>query len=77
VGFTRARTVRGPVKFETTYELSEAGTARTLLKVCVKIDAGNVYKLAEPALQSISHTILETDIKLLKAILEQGQPPER
>ena len=69
---TRSRSVRGPVKFETIYAFKEISPERTRVEVRVQIDAGMVYKLAEPALQSISRTIVESDLKLAKAILEQG-----
>jgi hypothetical protein len=69
---TKARTIRGPVKFETMHQFEELRPKSSRLKTTVKIEVGTVYKLAEPALESITHTIIEGDSKMLKAILENG-----
>jgi carbon monoxide dehydrogenase subunit G len=69
---TRARSVRGPLHFDTTTELDELAPTRTRVTMRVRIDAGMIYKLAEPALESITNAILEADLKTLKALLEQG-----
>ena len=67
---TKGRSVRGPVKFETTYEFEELSEKRMRLSARIRIDAGTVYKLAEPALHAVSQAIIETDFKMLKAVLE-------
>jgi hypothetical protein len=69
-GTTRAHSIRGPLKFETTQRCEETPLGRTRVTLEVKIDAGLVYKLAEPALESITKTLLEADLKTLKVVIE-------
>jgi hypothetical protein len=67
---TRARSTRGPLKFETIQHFRAMKRGGTLVTISARIDAGAVFKLAEPALQSITETILEADLKTLKVVLE-------
>lgn len=67
---TKGRTIRGPVKFETTHQFVELTPKSCRFTTTVTIEVGTVYKLAEPALESITHTIIESDTKTLKTIME-------
>jgi ligand-binding SRPBCC domain-containing protein len=60
---------QGPITFESTYRLRPVPTG-TRVELHMKIDPGVVFRLAQSALQSISDSRYEADLKSLKAILE-------
>jgi carbon monoxide dehydrogenase subunit G len=60
----------GPLRYVTTQVLHETAPNLTRVTVRVQIDAGAVFKLAEPALESIANTIMIADLNTLKAVLE-------
>jgi hypothetical protein len=67
--FFRVLSSRGPVTFDSSYQL-EADGKDTVLRLLNKIKADNVFRLAEPVLQSISDSQYAADLASLKAILE-------
>jgi carbon monoxide dehydrogenase subunit G len=60
---------RGPIAFESTYRLEEHGNG-TRVELRNNINTGGVFKLAESTLQSISNGRYESDLNVLKAILD-------
>jgi hypothetical protein len=70
LSYTKAHSTRGPLKYETTQRFEELSSRRTRISINVRIDAGSVFKLAEPALHSITLTVLEANLKTLKILLE-------
>lgn len=60
---------QGPITFESVYKLGPIPSG-TRLELLNKIDPGVVFRLAESALQAISDSRYEADLKSLKAILE-------
>jgi hypothetical protein len=69
-GRTRSRSSQGPIRYETTQLIESTGPNVSRLTIYTRIDAGTVFKLAEPALESIASYHMELDLKTLKAILE-------
>ncbi|HUD11516.1 MAG TPA: SRPBCC family protein [Candidatus Saccharimonadia bacterium] len=70
VGLTRVHSSHGPLKYWTTQVLEQKSPQLTRVNIYIKIDAGSVFMLAEPALESIANSTMESDLKTLKAVLE-------
>jgi carbon monoxide dehydrogenase subunit G len=70
IGFTKVHSNHGPITYETTQILEELAPRLTRVTIQTKIDAGTVFRLAEPALESIANSMMESDLKTLKAVLE-------
>jgi carbon monoxide dehydrogenase subunit G len=70
VGRTVMTSRHGPLRYVTTQILEDVSPSSTVVKIRVQIDAGTVFKLAEPALESIANSIMESDLNMLKAVLE-------
>lgn len=69
-GMTKSRSSQGPIGYETTQLVEPLPAGTTRVRVLTRIDAGMVFKLAEPALESIANYYMEMDLKTLKTILE-------
>lgn len=67
---TRARSNQGPIRYETTQTVGSLSRKSCRVSVRTTIDAGFVFKLAEPALESIANLYLDADLQTLKATLE-------
>jgi hypothetical protein len=68
--FMKVHSNRGPIRYETTHVLESIEPRVTKVTMHTKIDAGTVFRLAEPALESIANSMMESDLKTLKAVLE-------
>ena len=70
----RVKSLQGPLTYLVTYQLVEEGTA-TRLTIDSEGEMGTLLKLAEPVIKYMSETRQESNLKILKSVLE-GQVTE-
>jgi len=68
----KVTSARGPIHFESSYQLRSVNASTTSLTLENRIDPGTFFALAGPVLQHLAEVRYEADLKTLKAILEQG-----
>jgi len=68
--FARSRSRQGPIQFETQQHVQPLPGGRARFIVETRIDAGQVFRLAESALESIAVARMEADMATLKGLLE-------
>ncbi|HUD11749.1 MAG TPA: SRPBCC family protein [Candidatus Saccharimonadia bacterium] len=67
---TKSRSVQGPIRYETTQRVESVSSSSCRVSIHTRIDAGTVFMLAEPALESIARYYADMDLQTLKTILE-------
>ena len=73
---TVARSIQGPLKFETKQIVLPVAGGGVVVRIETRIDAGMIFRLAEPVVETLLRTSIEADLHTLKAVLEnQIQTP--
>jgi hypothetical protein len=72
---TRVRSTQGPLNFETAQMVTRLGPRLTRVRIETRIDAGSIFRLAEPALESVTRGRINADLLTLKAVLESDLRP--
>lgn len=68
-GYLHAKSSQGPLRFDTMQRVVPTKRGCQVI-LATSIDAGTVFKLAETALESIARARFESDLKTLKALME-------
>jgi hypothetical protein len=67
---TVARSTQGPLRFETKQIVLPKAAGQSLVWIETRIDAGAIFRLAEPVVESLLRTSIEADLHTLKVVLE-------
>jgi hypothetical protein len=67
---TVARSTQGPLRFETKQIVIPLADGQSLVRIETRIDAGAIFRLAEPVVESLLRTSIDADLQTLKVVLE-------